>query len=120
MFPAAAPGIALLVLRICIAVALDEVGLSAGWQHLAFIVLLGFLCIGLLTPVVCVLAVTGVIFDLARTPDVHPLHPLIVMLAALSLACLGPGAYSVDARLFGRRVVIATSGSDSAGGDEAS
>ena len=120
MFPAAAPGIALLVLRICIAVALDEVAFSAGWQHLAFLILLGFLCIGLLTPVVWGLAAAGVVFELAHTADVLPLHSLIVVLATLSLAFLGPGAYSADARLFGRRVVISTSGSDCADDDQPS
>jgi hypothetical protein len=36
-------------------------------------------------------------------------HARCIALAALlsaSLALLGPGAYSVDARLFGRRVVV--------------
>lgn len=120
MFPAGVPGVALLVLRICIAVALDEIAFSAGWQHIAFLILLGFLCIGMLTPIICGLAAAGVVFELAHTVNVHPLHPLIVVLATLSLAFVGPGAYSVDARLFGRRVVISTSGSDCADDDEPS
>jgi hypothetical protein len=120
MFPVGAPGVALLVLRICIAAALSEIAFTAGWQHIVFLILLGFLCIGMLTPVTCGLAAAGVVFDLAHTVAVALLHPLVVVLATVSLAFVGPGAYSVDARLFGRRVVISTTGSDFSDDDPSS
>lgn len=107
----------MLVLRNCIAFALAETAFTTGWQHILFLTLLGFLCIGLLTPVVCGLAAAGVLFDLTYAADAHLLHALVVVLATLSLAFVGPGAYSVDARLFGRRVVISTAGSGGADDD---
>jgi len=113
MFPRGAPGVALLVLRICVAVALAGNAFLAGWQHIAYLILLGMLCIGLFTPVICGLAAAGVLFDLAHSGEVHFVNAAVVVLSTLSLALLGPGAFSVDARLFGRRVVISTSGSDS-------
>ena len=109
MFPAGVPGFALLVLRNCIAVALAGSASSSGWQHLAFLVLLGMLGIGMFTPVICGLASATVIFDQLSSPHLDAIKVATVVLSALSLGCLGPGAFSVDARLFGRRVLISTS-----------
>jgi len=36
----------------------------------------------------------------------------IVLLSTASYACLGPGAYSIDARLFGRRILVSTDSSE--------
>jgi uncharacterized membrane protein YphA (DoxX/SURF4 family) len=35
-----------------------------------------------------------------------PMTAVLAVVIAVSLVCLGPGAFSVDARLFGRREVI--------------
>ena len=103
MFPAGAPGAALVVLRFCLAVALAGTAFPTGGEHIAFLLLLGFLCVGFLTPIVCAVAAIAVLFDLA---EFHGGASVAVMvLSVLSYAFLGPGAYSVDARLFGRRVL---------------
>jgi hypothetical protein len=117
MFPAGAPGIALLVLRNCIAVALAGSAFPLGWQHAAFLVLLSMLCFGFFTPVVCGLAVVAILSDLAHSPAVDAAKIVILALSTLSLALLGPGAFSIDARMFGRRVLISTASSDSANGE---
>jgi hypothetical protein len=70
MFPAGAPGVALLVLRNCIALALYGMTFPPGWQHVMFLILLAMLCIGLLTPAACVLAAATVLLD-QHFPDMH-------------------------------------------------
>lgn len=112
MFPAGVPGVALLVLRCCIAVALAETAFPAGWQHVAFLCLLSLLFLGLLTPIVCGVAVLSVFFDLSQVRNMNAIEIGIVLLSTASYACLGPGAYSIDARLFGRRMLVSTDSSE--------
>ena len=63
--------------------------------------------VGLMTPVVSVIAC---VFDLLSllVPVTHTDMRFIVLssLNAAAIALLGPGAYSLDARLFGRRVIV--------------
>jgi uncharacterized membrane protein YphA (DoxX/SURF4 family) len=71
------------------------------------------LLIGYLTPVVCILLGLG---SIATAFSSYPTHThnllenglsiLFVMILAAVIALLGPGAYSLDARLFGRREII--------------
>ena len=113
MFPPGGPGIGLLLLRISVAtrfvlIVANQTGffsihlLSVG----ALLIALS-LIIGLLTPyllfVVCVYALVN-LFGASSRLDELLLASLFLNAAALAL--LGPGAYSVDARLFGRRVVV--------------
>lgn len=118
MFPAGAPGVALFVLRNCIAFQLAGCAFPVGWQHAVFIVLLGMLGIGLLTPVICGLAAVAVLVDLAYSREILNVSVAVVVLSTLSLGSLGPGAFSVDARLFARRIVVSTSSTDVIGEDE--
>ena len=118
MFPAGVPGFALLILRNCIAAALAGIGFSTGWQHIAFMVLLGMLVIGMFTPVICGIASAVVLVNLLYSPHFDTRNIAVVVLSTLSLACLGPGAFSLDARLFGRRVLISTSSCSSPRRDE--
>jgi len=108
MFPVGFPGAALLVLRACIAASLAGIAFPTGWQHWAFLWLLILICIGLFTPFVCVVAVAAVFSDLAQHQFGNMTQFMIVTAAALAYAFLGPGAYSLDARLFGRRKLIST------------
>ena len=111
MFPAGAPGVALLVLRNCLAIALAGIVFPAGWQHIGFVALLSLLCIGFLTPAVCVIAAIFVLSNLLTLHVIQSAEPAIIVLSTLSLAVLGPGAFSVDGRLFGRRVVVSSAAS---------
>jgi uncharacterized membrane protein YphA (DoxX/SURF4 family) len=61
-----------------------------------------FLLVGLSTPVVgTVIAIVEVGMVCSRAGD--PFVPLILATLGATLAMVGPGAWSVDARLFGRK-----------------
>jgi uncharacterized membrane protein YphA (DoxX/SURF4 family) len=113
MFPPGGPGIGLLLLRISVAatfvlIVANRADLST--IHLIFVgaLLIALsLVIGLLTPylsfVVCMYALVNLFGASSRLDE---LLFASLMLNAAALALLGPGAYSIDARLFGRRVVV--------------
>ena len=113
MFPPGGPGIGLLLLRISVAatfvlIVANQTGLSS--IHLLFAgALLVSLCltIGVLTPylsfIVCVYALVNLFGAGSRLDE---LVSASLLLNATALALLGPGAYSADAHLFGRRVVV--------------
>jgi hypothetical protein len=106
MFPAGAPGAALLVIRCSLATALAGIAFPAGWRHVAFLALLGFLCLGFLTPIVCLVATVAALMDLSHLLTENRAEVIIVLSCVSSFAFLGPGAFSMDARLFGRRIVL--------------
>jgi hypothetical protein len=111
MFPPGLPGLALLLLRLSVAVALllecytcrHEMG---GWNQIIPILLSLAIFSGYLTPLA---ALSGILFHgfvwLIFGGISIPLAS-IVLLDALALALLGPGAYSVDSFRFGRRIVV--------------
>jgi|SRR6516162_8510010 uncharacterized membrane protein YphA (DoxX/SURF4 family) len=113
MFPLGGPGIGLLVLRISLAltfvlIAANRTDISSIHPLFAGTLLITLcLAVGFLTPylsfVVCVYGLVN-LFSASAHLDVVVLASLLLNSAALAL--LGPGAYSVDARLFGRRVVV--------------
>ena len=115
MFPPGGPGTGLLVLRISVAatfvlIAATQTGMSSIHPLFAGALLIGLcLAIGFLTPylsaVVCVYALAN-LFRASAHLDVLVLASASLLLNSAALALLGPGAYSIDARLFGRRVVV--------------
>jgi len=111
MFPTGSVGIALGVLRSVVAVTVlvnsvrcwpTGFGLSVG----AIAALAGlFLFLGLFTPY-C--AAASCFMELALLVIGHSSNRFQLVMSALTAAAtavLGPGAYSVDARLFGRRLI---------------
>lgn len=96
MFPDRGPGLGLLWLRLCLAAALCAPTTLSGW--LLALVALGaaLLVLGWLTPLAVLLACAVLWLQAA---------PLSWVMAPIALWMLGPGAYSLDARQFGRRVL---------------
>jgi hypothetical protein len=111
MFPGGAPGVALLVLRLCLAASLARLEQPNCWQHVVFLILLAMLSLGLFTPVVCVVTAAIVFVHLLHFRNHDAFLSGIIIFETLALAFLGPGAYSVDSRLFGRRMVVSVDSS---------
>jgi len=109
MFPAGSPGIGLLLLRVSVAIALLLEGYGhrqPGWIHAAAILLSITLFAGYVTPIGAALGLLfhGLIWLTSGGGSAANVG--IVSLDITALALLGPGAYSVDASLFGRRIIV--------------
>ena len=117
MFPGGVPGLALVLLRLGVAGSLWQLILEGGPEMscvrlfslgaLSILLLLGFTTpvIGLIASAVQLLR----LFDAFRPGTAIPAEAVTVAvhaIFALSLALIGPGAFSLDARLFGRRTLI--------------
>jgi uncharacterized membrane protein YphA (DoxX/SURF4 family) len=115
MFPQGGPGVALLLLRISVVAFLIilAVNYNGPLQRLVFagILLISFsLIIGFLTPFLCVLGAGLVVVNMFLNPLASSMLCVIAIANAIALALLGPGAYSLDSKLFGRRVTIVRPG----------
>jgi hypothetical protein len=112
MFPAGGPGCGMLILRIGVAASLHidpsgHFGLNPNMLvFVAFAALSAALAVGLLTPLVSLLAGIAETAILLAGATSVVVAAFLGPLDAAILLLLGPGAYSLDARLFGRRVVV--------------
>lgn len=62
---------------------------------------------GFLTPVISALIFIGGILFLIMSPrEMNSFYVIYLIILSLVIMLLGPGAYSIDARLFGRREII--------------
>lgn len=130
-FPGGKPGAALLLLRAPLAGTLLDLSsryfgdtARGGGLPWAFGLLAAAsgACVlfGFLTPFAVVAGLLSVGVAVARPPPSAPvltngaLAAILVVIAATSLILLGPGALSVDARLFGRREIRVTPGREDA------
>ena len=111
MFPGGWPGAGLLVLRLAAAIplliggSLELRGLPHSWGHATQFIAVtdGILLLaGLWTPVAGALKTVIELWIVFSSGDAMVAHVLRAMLGA-GLVMLGPGAWSADARLFGRK-----------------
>lgn len=111
MFPTGQAGIALLFLRASVAATLLFGVLPAPYTlplKLAGALIALALLVGLATSVcAAICCVAGLAFML-HSNGAAAICSGLAALISLALALLGPGAYSVDARAFGRRRIIFT------------
>lgn len=118
MFPRGTPGFALLLLRVSVA---TSILLYAGsdphrqmWMLayiVVLIVLITALCVGFLTPIAALLTIPVYLIE-AASLRVAPAEMLTSILQTIALSLLGPGSCSIDAYLFGHRVVVLPKKSD--------
>lgn len=121
-FPGEWPGVGLLLLRVLVGCSLIVQGvgyLQTASHSLAACCFAGltfvaaaFLLAGLMTPLMALLVAAagiGLALSLIPLPGVAPFdsYPAIINLIVLSIAIalLGPGAFSLDSRMFGRREI---------------
>jgi uncharacterized membrane protein YphA (DoxX/SURF4 family) len=124
VFPDGWPGAGLLLLRAATGAILLTQGIAyvhrehepglPTWAVFSLMIVIGLLLlIGLLTRFVAlVAAMVGVCSVFSWFPGSHagqvvtPITAALSAVIAVALICLGPGALSLDARLFGRREII--------------
>ena len=112
-FPNSWPGFGLLVLRFATGVSLvtaaqvaaDLAGTPSWVAHCVVGGVATLICIGLWTPTAAIIAavIQILVIIVGRQFDVSL---LVFAATGASLAMLGPGAWSVDARLFGRKRIL--------------
>lgn len=121
-FPGGAPGVGILGLRAAAAgtvIWAAAAGLTrasdpplAAWAiGITAIAMSICVLIGAITPPASLLLGLIVAVGWVRFPDATSIHTpgaLLLVSDAVALALIGPGAFSVDARLFGRRKIVLT------------
>ena len=111
MFPTGTAGIGLLVFRVCAATTLVVDGAArpgiatSGWMPLCFVVPALFLCMGFLTPYCSTFSCLVQLAALLITGGQNSFHIVVSLINSGAVAMLGPGAYSLDAHIFGRRLL---------------
>ena len=117
MFPTGLPGIGLIAVRVTVAAMLlvdgssyaapQSIGCAIGSSGAA-----GCLVIGILTPYAAAFAGCLEFWRLCTRDNVDLFHLIAAIVVTLALGVLGPGAYSVDNKIFGRRLVNLPHGSE--------
>lgn len=115
MFPQGGPGFGLLLLRTATA-AMFALNLTHSfklsspvvhWTVISLIVAISIsICIGFLTPILAIVACAVAVANLFLADSTISLVYILRILTSAALFFLGPGAYSVDAKLFGLQVTV--------------
>jgi hypothetical protein len=115
MFPQGGPGIGLLLLRIA-AAGMFALNVTHGikntsgalsWTILLLIGLVSLgLLVGFLTPILSVIICIAAVVKLFLPDQEMNVVYILRILTSAALFFLGPGAYSVDAKLFGLQVTV--------------
>ncbi len=109
-FPRGSAGIGLLMLRLAVCMQLLSESNCGGappwWQATLVTVVALTLALGVLTPAAGALSAVFHVLCLSHASWAHAAPLMIAAMTAIALVLIGPGAYSADARLFGRRRLV--------------
>ena len=109
-FPRGGAGAGLLILRVAVGLQLMMEngcgGATPWWLVLLALALVLALAVGVLTPVAALCSVGFDAACLLHADWPHAAMLTIGAMTAIALVLLGAGAYSLDARLFGRRRLV--------------
>jgi hypothetical protein len=112
MFPAGAAGWGLSLLRLCAAgmlvrnCILDATVSIPMWENAGVVILAGAFCVGAFTPVSCCASALIQAFMVVHRHEPDPFRFVFSLCVTAALFLLGPGAFSLDSRLFGRRLIV--------------
>jgi hypothetical protein len=114
MFPDGAAGWGLLLLRVCAAGVLVRGTVDATlsihlWETASLSILVGAFCLGAFTPISCGVSALIQAFMLVVGHEADASQFAFSFCVTAALFLLGPGAFSIDSRLFGRRLIVHTS-----------
>ena len=110
MFPTGLPGIGLIAVRVTVAAMLLVDGspfaaTQSMGREIGSLVAAVCLVIGILTPYAAAFAGCLEFWRLCARDNVDLFHLIAAIVVTLALGVLGPGAYSMDNKIFGRRLV---------------
>ena len=117
-FPEGLPGLGLLILRLMVAGTIqfltfffffDLIRLTfRGWLIGAVsIVFSATMISGFLTPVISALIfIGGILFLILSSGEINSFFVIYLIILSFVIILLGPGAYSIDARLFRREIIL--------------
>ena len=112
MFPGGMAGLGLIILRICavsslLTITFDRGPLAfASWTGVGVGLLSLLMLVGALTPAACAVGALVETSCLVGRHGTDRRYIVVALLVVAALGLLGPGAFSIDARLFGRRLLI--------------
>jgi hypothetical protein len=112
MFPGGMPGLGLIILRLCVVSSLLTIVSARGpfafasWTGVGLGLLSLLMILGALTPAACTVGALIETLCLLDRQGTETRYIVFALLVSAALGLLGPGAFSVDARLFGRRLIV--------------
>lgn len=113
MFPTGLPGVALLFLRFSVIGMLFDSTIQSAtpgnvgpWRMLILTVTSLLLLCGAFTPIAGVLSIVLQAINWPLWDGLRSFEFSLQALVMIALLLLGPGAYSIDSKMFGRRVIL--------------